>query len=165
MFARRHRLYRSADVPDPLAAGGLDRLEADLRRHAMLIPWHLRHGEDQDAIAVGGVRQHAIDGVREAHQAVVRTDRPFGHHEITLVLVRPSLVTMDCDSIVSDEDRDVTGLKPGHGRREHDPISGLIQAYRERLRRAHETGLLSNRVSVTITIMSPPMPREHIRCM
>jgi hypothetical protein len=115
MFARRHQLYRSANMPDPLAAGGLDRLEADLCRYAMLMPWHLRHGENQDTIAIGGVRQHAIAGVREAHQAVIRTDRPFGHHEITLVLVRPSLVTADCDSVVSDEDRNVAVSSQGMG--------------------------------------------------
>jgi hypothetical protein len=160
MFACCHRLYRSADVPDPLAAGGLDRVEANLRRHAMLIRWHLRHREDQDAVAVRGVRQHPIDRLKEADQAVIRTDRPFGHHEITLVLVRPSLLTMDRDCIVGDEDRNVAGLKARHGRHEHDPMGRLIHAYRERLRGSHEAALS---VGVTITIMDLPMRSEDIR--
>jgi len=113
-------------MANALAPYALESLESKLCL-VRLLPWsQLRHGQDEDPIAVGSIGQYTVDGLREDNLTVVWSNGPFREEDLWLIASRAAVDAVHGDPVAMDKHRNVLGFEPRHRRGEDHTILRLI---------------------------------------
>jgi hypothetical protein len=73
------------------------------------------------------LRKRAIHPLGEDHFPVVRADGPLAREQALVWQARAAELAEEPDGITGNDDRDVRGLKPGHGGCQHQAILDLVE--------------------------------------
>jgi hypothetical protein len=125
----RDGVDRVALVPDALAAGFTDGVELQLSRARLFGNWQRN---DDDAVAVGDVRDAAVDRARQGDLALVSSDAPFVAQNLVLAFeATANGALQDYPIVGGDLDADVLRFKARHRRRDHQTIAATVQLDRK----------------------------------
>jgi hypothetical protein len=128
------RLYIRSCMANALAPWPFDSLKPDLCIATLLSRFQCWHGQNQNAIAIGGVGQHAVYRLRQDDITVVWPNRPLRDQDFRLILARTAVFAANGHPVAADGYRNVLRLQPRHRRGQDKAISGLMELHWNALR-------------------------------
>src|SRR5918911_2450095 len=121
-------------MANALTFGACDSLEPELRLAPLLPRFQCWHGQHENAITVGRIGQHTVNGLWQSDFTIVGSDRPLRDQDFWLLLARAAIFTTYGDPVATDDHGNILRLQPGHRRGKDKAIIGLMELYWHGLR-------------------------------